>query len=111
NTTGMAAQLAYYFLLAIFPLLIFLLSIVPLFRIEPELITSFINDYAPSEISGLLEGIITDVLNNSGGGILSVGLILTLWSASNGMTALMNAFNVAYDIEDSRSFVVTKLLS
>ena len=59
----------------------------------------------------LLEGIITDVLNNSGGGILSVGLILTLWSASNGMTALMNAFNVAYDIEDSRSFVVTKLLS
>lgn len=111
NTTGMAAQLAYYFLLAVFPLLIFLLSIVPLFRIDTEMITSFINDYAPSEISGLLEGIITDVLSNSGGGILSIGLILTLWSASNGMTALMNAFNVAYDIEDSRSFIHTKLLS
>ena len=111
NTTGMAAQLAYYFLLAIFPLLIFLLSIVPLFRIEPDLITGFIQDYAPSEISGLLEGIITDVLSNSGGGILSIGLILTLWSASNGMTALMNAFNVAYDVEDSRNFVKAKLLS
>lgn len=111
NTTGMAAQLAYYFLLAVFPLLIFLLSIVPLFRIDAEMITGFINDYAPSEISGLLEGIITDVLSNSGGGILSIGLILTLWSASNGMTALMNAFNVAYDIEDSRSFIHTKLLS
>lgn len=111
NTTGMAAQLAYYFLLAVFPLLIFLLSIVPLFRIEPDVITSFINDYAPSQISGLLEGIISDVLTNSGGGILSIGLILTLWSASNGMTALMNAFNVAYDIEDSRNFVVSKLLS
>ncbi|MGO1923984.1 MAG: YihY/virulence factor BrkB family protein, partial [Jeotgalicoccus sp.] len=111
NTTGMAAQLAYYFLLAIFPLLIFLLSIVPLFKIEPDLIAGFIQDYSPSEISGLLEGVITDVLNNSGGGILSIGLILTLWSASNGMTALMNAFNVAYDVEDSRNFVVAKLLS
>ncbi|CEA03947.1 hypothetical protein BN1048_02264 [Jeotgalicoccus saudimassiliensis] len=111
NTTGMAAQLAYYFLLAIFPLLIFLLSIVPLFKIEPGMITGFIQDYAPSQISGLLEGIINDVLNNSGGGILSIGLILTLWSASNGMTALMNAFNVAYDVEDSRNFVVAKLLS
>ena len=111
NTTGMAAQLAHYFLLAIFPLLIFLLSIVPLFRIEPDIITGFIQDYAPSEISGLLEGIISDVLSNSGGGILSIGLILTLWSASNGMTALMNAFNVAYDVEDSRNFIKSKLLS
>ncbi len=111
NTTGMAAQLAYYFLLAIFPLLIFLLSIVPLFKIEPDLIAGFIQDYSPSEISGLLEGVITDVLSNSSGGILSIGLILTLWSASNGMTALMNAFNVAYDVEDSRNFVVAKLLS
>src|SRR5699024_5064725 len=65
----------------------------------------------PSEISGLLEGIIGDVLQNSGGGTLSLGLILTLWSASNGMTALMNAFNVAYDVEDNRSFIHTKSLS
>lgn len=111
NTSGMAAQLAYYFLLAIFPMLIFLLSIVLLFQIEPDVITGFIQDYAPSEISGLLEGIIGDVLQNSGGGTLSLGLILTLWSASNGMTALMNAFNVAYDVEDNRSFIHTKSLS
>ncbi|MCK1976904.1 YihY/virulence factor BrkB family protein [Jeotgalicoccus huakuii] len=111
NTSGMAAQLAYYFLLAIFPLLIFLLSIVPLFQIQPEVITGFIQDYAPAEISSLLEGIIGDVLENSGGGTLSLGLILTLWSASNGMTALMNAFNVAYDVEDNRNFFVTKSLS
>ena len=111
NTSGMAAQLAYYFLLAVFPLLIFLLSIVPLFQIQPEVITGFIQDYAPAEISSLLEGIIGDVLENSGGGTLSLGLILTLWSASNGMTALMNAFNVAYDVEDNRNFFITKSLS
>lgn len=111
NASGMAAQLAYYFLLAIFPLLIFLLTLVPLFQIDQEMIVGFIEDYAPAEISGMLTGIIDDVMTSSGGGLLSVGLIATLWSASNGMTALMNAFNVAYDIEDNRNFFIAKGLS
>lgn len=111
NTSGMAAQLAYYFLLAIFPLLIFLLTLVPLFQIDQEMIVGLIEDYAPAEIAGMLTGIIDDVMTSSGGGLLSVGLIATLWSASNGMTALMNAFNVAYDIEDDRNFFVSKGLS
>ncbi len=111
NASGMAAQLAYYFLLAIFPLLIFLLTLVPLFQIDQEMIVGMIEDYAPAEIAGMLTGIIDDVMTSSGGGLLSVGLIATLWSASNGMTALMNAFNVAYDIEDNRNFFVSKGLS
>ncbi|MFB9861585.1 YihY/virulence factor BrkB family protein [Salinicoccus siamensis] len=111
NTSGMGAQLAYYFLLAIFPLLIFLLTLVPLFQIDQEMITQFIRDYAPADISSMLEGIISDVMENSNGGLLSVGLIVTLWSASNGMTALMNAFNVAYDVEDNRNFLIAKSLS
>ncbi|GAA3714022.1 YihY/virulence factor BrkB family protein [Salinicoccus jeotgali] len=111
NTSGMGAQLAYYFLLAIFPLLIFLLTLVPLFQIDQEMITQFIRDYAPADISSMLEGIISDVMENSSGGLLSVGLIVTLWSASNGMTALMNAFNVAYDVEDNRNFLIAKSLS
>ncbi len=110
NTSGMGAQLAYYFLLAIFPLLIFLLTLVPLFQIDQQMITQFIQDYAPSDIAGMLEGVISDVMQNSNGGLLSVGLLVTLWSASNGMTALMNAFNVAYDVEDNRNFVVAKLI-
>lgn len=42
---------------------------------------------------------------------MSVGLILAIWSASNGMSAIINSFNVAYDVEDSRNGVVVKLLS
>ena len=38
-------------------------------------------------------------------------LILAIWSASNGMSAIINSFNVAYDVEDSRNGVVVKLLS
>ena len=49
-------------------------------------------------------------MDNASGGLLSVGLILSQ-APSNGMTALMKSFNVAYDVEDSRNFVVAKLLS
>ena len=38
-------------------------------------------------------------------------MILAIWSASNGMTAIMNSFNVAYDVEDARNPIVLKLLS
>lgn len=111
STTGIAAQLAYYFMLALFPLLIFLLTLVPLFNIETSTILEFIEDYAPEQIAGLLSGIITDVMEGAGGGVLSLGLLLTLWSASNGMNALMNAFNVAYNVEDNRNIIVVRTYS
>lgn len=111
STTGIAAQLAYYFMLALFPMLIFLLTLVPLFNIETATVLEFIEDYAPEEIAGLLSGIITDVMEGAGGGILSIGILLTLWSASNGMNALMNAFNVAYNVEDNRNIVLVRTYS
>lgn len=111
STPGIAAQLAYYFMLALFPMLIFLLTLIPLFNIETDTVLGFIEDYAPDDISGLLTGIITDVMESSSGGLLSVGIILTLWSASNGMNALMNAFNVAYGVEDNRNIFVARTYS
>ena len=111
DTSGLAAQLAYYFMLSLFPLLIFLLTLIPLMNIDQSTITNMIEQNAPGQTSELITGIIEDVMKNSGGGILSFGLLMTLWTASNGMTALMNAFNVAYDVEDNRNAIVAKLLS
>ncbi|MEJ7293870.1 YihY/virulence factor BrkB family protein, partial [Staphylococcus epidermidis] len=88
---GLAAQLAYYFMLSLFPMLIFILSLVPLFNIDRDTITAQISNNAPAETSSIITGIIDDVMGNSSGGLLSVGLILALWTASNGMTAMMNA--------------------
>lgn len=111
DASGMSAQLAYYFLLSLFPLLIFLLTLIPLFNIEQSQITEAINNNAPGDTATLITGVVEDVMSNSSGGLLSFGLIAALWSASNGMTALMNAFNVAYEVEDSRNFFVAKGLS
>ncbi|TDM00749.1 YihY/virulence factor BrkB family protein [Macrococcus carouselicus] len=111
DAAGLSAQLAYYFLLSLFPLLIFLLTLLPLFKLKPETITDFIAKSAPGDTADTINTIITDVMANSNGGLLSFGLIAALWTASNGMTALMNAFNVSYEIEDARSPLKAKLLS
>lgn len=111
NATGLAAQLSYYFLLALFPTLIFVLTLIPLFQVNPDTITNMISENAPGDTAKLITGIIDDVMNNASGGLFSFGLIAALWSASNGMTALMNAFNVAYDVEDGRNAIILKIMS
>lgn len=111
DASGLAAQLAYYFMLSLFPMLIFILSLIPLFKIDQQSIISQIESNAPDQASSIITNILTDVMSNANGGILSFGLILALWTASNGMTALMNSFNVAYDVEDSRNFLVSKAMA
>ncbi|MFQ3905846.1 YihY/virulence factor BrkB family protein [Staphylococcus sp. Mo2-7] len=111
DASGLSAQLSYYFMLSLFPMLLFLLSIVPVVGVEQSTIRDMIKEHVPSDYAGQVSSIIGDIMGNASGSILSVGLILALWSASNGMTAIMNSFNVAYDVEDSRNFVVSKLFS
>ncbi|KAA1037681.1 YihY/virulence factor BrkB family protein [Macrococcus equipercicus] len=111
DASGLAAQLAYYFLLSLFPLLIFLLTLIPLFNVDQTTITDAISQNAPGDTAKMINGIVGDVMKSSSGGLLSFGIIAALWSASNGMTALMNAFNVAYEVEDGRNPIIAKLLS
>lgn len=110
DAAGLAAQMTYHFVLALFPMLIFLLTLLPLFNLDQKQITDLLSN-APAETSTIIKGVISDVTKNSSGGLLSVGLILAIWSASNGMTAIMNSFNVAYDVEDSRNGILLKVLS
>ena len=111
DASGLAAQMTYHFVLALFPMLIFLLTLLPLFQIDPQQVKDMVSQNAPSETASVVSKIFNDITKNASGSILSVGLILTIWSASNGMTAIMNSFNVAYDVEDGRNPIVLKLLS
>ena len=110
DASGLAAQMTYHFVLAMFPMLIFLLTLLPAFNIDQSRITDMLSS-APSETSSIIKSVIGDVTKIASGGLLSVGLILAIWSAANGMTAIMNSFNVAYDVEDSRNGILLKLLS
>lgn len=105
DMSGMGAQLAYFFLLSFFPLLIFLVTLLPYLNLEQEQVFEFMDDVIPAEVFSLIEGTLTEVLTNQNGGLLSIGIIGTIWSASKGIDALMKALNRAYDVDGRAGFI------
>ena len=101
---GSAATLAYYFLLALFPLLIFLTSAIGFLPGVQEIIFNGLARVAPAEAMTLVRETLSDVVSHRSSGLLSLGLIASLWSASSGVASFMDALNKAYDAEASRPF-------
>ncbi|MDQ3686672.1 MAG: YihY/virulence factor BrkB family protein [Acidobacteriota bacterium] len=112
---GRAAQLAYYFLLALFPLLLFLVSLLGYFAGENSELRAdlfrYLGAVLPGEASDLVSKTIGDVTQGSGGGKLSFGILAALWAASNGMGAVSESLNVAYDVKESRPWWKSRLVA
>lgn len=106
---GHAAQLGYYFLLSLFPLLLFLTTLLGFFaRGDAELqnsLLSYLATVMPESAVALVRTTLLEISQDAGGGKLSFGVLATLWAASSGVEALTNALNKAYDVdEDTRPF-------
>ncbi|MHA6260277.1 YihY/virulence factor BrkB family protein [Sporosarcina sp. CAU 1771] len=111
DVTGLASQLAFFFLLSLFPLLIFLITLLPYLNLDEGQLFIFIREYAPLSVSLLIESTLGEVLSDRNGGLLSIGALATIWSASKGMNALSKALNLSYFTEETRSFLVSRLMS
>ncbi|WP_162840585.1 YihY/virulence factor BrkB family protein [Gracilibacillus timonensis] len=111
DVPGLSAQLSYFFLLSLFPFMIFFVTLMGYLPFEDIDVINFLSDYAPADIVNLLNSTISEVMNNRNGGLLSIGIIGTLWSASNGINALIRSFNSAYDIEEARPFLIARGIS
>lgn len=111
DVTGNAAQLAYYMLFSIFPMLLVAVALLGFLNLDKDSIFQMVEDFAPKQIINFIQTNLDQVLSNRSGGLLSVGILATLWSASNGMAAVMKALNKAYGIIDRRNFIIQKLLS
>ncbi|MFK9093998.1 YihY/virulence factor BrkB family protein [Bacillus salipaludis] len=105
---GLSAQLAYFFLLSLFPLLIVIFTLLPYFPIPHQDMLGMIKDFAPTEAMELIEKNVNEIMSHRNGGLLSFGIIGTIWSASNGINAVVRAFNKAYNVKESRSFIVSR---
>ncbi|MEN3333865.1 MAG: rane protein [Blastocatellia bacterium] len=109
NVWGGAAELGYYFLLALFPMLIFLMSLLGFLPGAQESIVRMLAKVVPSQAMTLVYQFIQDVVEHRSGGLLSFGLLATLWAASSGVAAVMGTLNVAYDVEVGRPFWKVRL--
>jgi len=111
DVTALGAQLEFFFLLSLFPLLIFMVTLLPYLNLPEDQIFQFLREYAPADVYSLLEGTLAEVLQNRNGGLLSLGILRTIWSASNGVNAIMKSLNKSYGLEESRPFFIVRGLS
>ncbi|WP_050614013.1 YihY/virulence factor BrkB family protein [Bacillus testis] len=110
DVSGMAASLAFFFLLSLFPLLIVVATLLPYLPITESDIISYLSAYIPEDSLKLIEGPITNFMQGSGK-LLSLGIVGTLWSSSNAMNGMLKAFNKAYDIHDNRTYIIMRAIA
>ena len=108
DALGLAAQLAFYLILALFPFLLVLVSLMGTFSspILAEQILGYFAEVTPPQVYTIIDSYLSDIIsgNNPAPGLFSVGLVIALWSASGAFAALINALNKAYDVEETRPF-------
>ncbi|HKB11579.1 MAG TPA: YihY/virulence factor BrkB family protein [Vicinamibacterales bacterium] len=113
NCLGLAAQLSYYFFLALFPALLFLVALASFFPIANLMdeITAALARVAPYEALKLIQDQLVKISQDKNGGLLTIGMIGTIWSTSSGVTAVIDTLNQAYDITEGRPWWKVRLLS
>jgi len=106
DVLGRSAQLAYYFFLALFPFLIFViasLSIVGDADRGRELLFELFARFLPPQAFQLITHTFSEILQSNGPLKMSFGILASLWSASMGMSAIMDTLNAAYNVKETRS--------
>ena len=110
-----AAALSFYFLLALFPLLLFLTALIGYFADSGtelrENLHSYLSGVVPRSASELIYTTISEINKGAGGGKLSFGLIVALLFASSGMGAVSETLNAAYGVKESRPWWKVRLLA
>ena len=113
HTMAFAAALAYYFVLALFPFLILLSRVVAHLPLPDffSQVMGLIAQVVPAAGMGPLRNLIKDTILSTHSSVLTFGILLTLWSASSGFTALIDALNTAYDVSETRRYWKTRSLA
>src|SRR4051812_8657901 len=113
HTLALAAGLAYYFLLSLFPILIVLASVLAFLPI-PNLwdrVLWTMSRVVPADAMGVVRGVTKDVLEQGHPKLLSIGLLGTLYAGTGGFLSMIEALNVAYDVPETRAWWHTRLLA
>jgi membrane protein len=110
---GLAAQLAFYFLLALFPALLFLVALIGYVPIEDALdeLLATLGTVAPGELVALLRTQLEQITSGSPASLLTLGIVGAIWSSSAAMVAIIDALNHAYDVGEWRPWWKRRLLA
>ena len=110
---GLAAQLAYYFFLALFPALLFLIALTGVFADAGlvERLVNMMSGAVPPDVVSIIRDQLIRISQGDQGGILTFGVLAALWSSSAAMVSLIDSLNNAYDVEDARPWWKQRLVA
>jgi len=109
-----ANGVAYNFILAIFPAIIFLFTLTPYIaqyfpQVNRNSIMEFMGGLMPASMYEVISSTIFDIISNQRGGLLTFGFLFALFLSTNGMMALMKAFNACYQTVERRSGIKMRI--
>lgn len=113
NCLGLAAQLSFYFLLSLFPALLFLVALigyVPLDTTFSALLAA-LDRIAPQELVELLRVQLDEIAAGSQASLLTIGVAGAIWSSSAAMVAIIDALNRAFDVTERRPWWKRRLVA
>ncbi|PRR84269.1 YihY/virulence factor BrkB family protein [Clostridium vincentii] len=102
---ALASQLAYYLILAFFPFLIFVITLIGFINLNESAVMDGLSGLLPISVFELMESIIIEIIGSQNTGVLGVSILVTLWTASSGFRAVIKGINKAYDIKDDRNYI------
>jgi len=111
-----ANGVAFNFILAIFPTIIFLFTLIPFVstyfpEVNTESIMSFFSELIPKSMYDVTAATVLDIVSNQRGGLLTLGFVFAMYLSTNGMMALMRAFNACYKTIENRSGLKTRFIA
>ena len=116
ETIDRANGVAFNFILAIFPAIIFLFTLIPYIslyvpEVNQESILNFLSQIFPDTMMDAVSTTVHDIVSNTRGGLLTLGFVFSLYLATNGMMSLMRAFNACYKTIENRSGFKMRLIA
>lgn len=112
--SGMAAEMGFMLMLGIFPLMLFLMAVFAWMGNKSFMnsVLLFLSTIIPADSMKLIHSVLNEVMIFSKGGLMAtIGIIVTLFLTSNAVAVVLKGLNRAYKVDETRSFVYTRLLS
>jgi len=112
---GHAAELAYYCLFALFPLILIMITLFGLFASQSselqDHLLSYFAGFLPSEAFQLLRKVAVELAAHASGGKLTFGIVAALWCVSGAVSAMISALNRAYHVQETRSWLKVRAIA
>jgi membrane protein len=109
---GMAAQLAYYFFLSLFPALLIAVALTSFFSSDVlDQMVRWLGTFTPPDVLTIIQGQLQQIRGGGHVSLLTFGVLGALWSSSSAMSAIIDTLNRAYGIKEGRPWWKTQLLA